>query len=128
MAESTPVRASHFSIVALGPMNPRLHHPLWYKVIGAISEDEQAAALAAPNLVVLPPLSRFEVSGITIGCQENRWEISTEQSSLRSRIKDIACLVFQKLFETPIQLFGFNNNFQMETSVPNVRKCLSEVI
>ena len=128
MAESIPARSQHFSIVAIGPMNPRLHHPMWYKVIGGISEEEYAAALASPNLVVIPPMSQFEVSGISIACQDDRWSVKTSQPALRRRIKDIAALVFKKLFETPIQLYGFNNNFELETRAPKVAKFMANTM
>src|SRR6266436_391884 len=127
MADGLSTRAYQFSIVALGSMNPRLHHPLWYRIIGAITEEEEALATASPNLVVIPPLARFEVAGITIACQENRWEISATQPALRTRIRDVAALVFKKLYETPIQTYGLNNNFEIETGIAKVSKCLGDL-
>ncbi len=130
MVANISVRAYHFSVVAVGPMNPRLHHPLWYRLIGAISEEEEAAAVASSNLILIQPLGRFELaaSGITVQCQESRWEVIATQPSQRERIKDIASIVFKKLYETPITIFGFNNNFEVETSVTNVRRCLADSV
>jgi len=127
MAEALPARASLYNIVAIGAMNPRLHHPAWYQLIGAISSGEADEAASSP-VVCVQPFATFRFDDITIACQENRWEISTGKLSARPRLLSIAALVFAKLNETPIEIFGFNSNFDVETRVRNVRECLTRLL
>jgi hypothetical protein len=110
-------------------MNPRLHHPVWYRLIDAISPEEEAAALASPNLVLVQPFARFELpgSGIGISCQENRWEITAQNPVQRERIRDITTIVFKKLYETPVEVYGFNIHLEMETPLSDVRKCIADL-
>ncbi len=128
MAEGPKARGSLYSIVVLGPMNPRLHHPAWYNLIGAISQEEANEAVSHQNIVCVQPFSAFQAAGISIACQENRWEVSTKEHSSRKRLFDIVKMVFTKLFETPIMHFGINTNLDLETSIPDVAASLSALL
>jgi hypothetical protein len=97
---------------------------LWYQTIGAISEDEAKQAMESPNLVCVQPFAGFHAGDLRIACQENRWEISTTNAASRSRLFDIARIVFEKLYETPINVFGMNTRFDLETVIPDVAPCL----
>src|SRR5438876_11097010 len=116
-----------FQIVILGTMNPRLHHPLWYKAIGLLNEDELRASVSAP-LTCSQEGSVFHVLGIQISCAPDRWDIATNLVALRPRILGIAKEVFTRLHETPIPLFAFNNDFIMSAGHRNVLETLIETV
>ena len=46
MAEADPFATANdaYSIVVAGNMNPAIHHPAWYKLIKALSEEELASS------------------------------------------------------------------------------------
>lgn len=116
-----------FSIVILGAMNPRIHHPLWYQQHNLISDAETAEATSEKNeLIVLPQLAQFTASGINIICQQARWDIRTNLMSLRARIMEMAARIFDELLpETPVNLYAFNNDFHLKTKVPQVKQAIS---
>lgn len=127
MAEALGIRAHLYSIVVIGAMNPRIHHPLWYRLIGAISEQEAEAAADAGGICATP-FSNFETAGMSVLCQQDRWQIVTTRADVRSRLLDVTKLVFRKLNETPVQLYGINNNFDLETTIPKVATCLTDLL
>jgi hypothetical protein len=113
-----------FSIVVLGAMNPRIHHPLWYRQHNLISEAESVSAMEA-DIVVLPHLAQFRTAGITVVCHLERWEIKTSDMAVRPRILQIANDIFDSILpETPVSLFAFNNDFLRKTELQDVKRAL----
>src|ERR1700723_932205 len=97
MPDSDPFASARdqYSIVVVGNMNPAIHHPGWYKAIGAMSDEEVELALAplpgpsAPTsgaerqgqtvfrqlsgpmrTVVTPALAQFTAGSIRVTCIE----------------------------------------------------------
>lgn len=128
MAETTPTEAELHSIVVIGAMNPRLHHPLWYQGLGLISDEETQAALSSPSLVVTSGFAQMGVPSFTIACQETRWEIRTADPSQRARMLEIADKVFKRLNETPVTLFGLNTKRNVRTDFSDVRERLVSLV
>ena len=118
-------RQQSYNITILGAMNPRIHHPFWYKLIGAITEEEYKQALSDPQLICTAFASQFSVSNIAVACQGERYTISTQIAGNRKRIAEIAGIVFKKLFETPINRVGCNSILELETTVKNVGAWIS---
>ena len=110
-----PIKEEH-SIVVVGAMNPRLHHPYWYRFCELLTDAESEAATKAPETLVSQPLSQFVAPGFRIVCQLERWEIITDQPENSDLILRVASTVFEKLDHTPISVFGFNFRFHCLTS------------
>ena len=67
--------AELYSIVIVGSMNPRIHHPAWYEAVKILSAEEASAA----SLVACTPMaSQFQLPGLNIICLQDRWEIQTQ--------------------------------------------------
>jgi hypothetical protein len=126
MSETTPPGEPRlYSIVVLGAMNPRLHYPLWYSLIGALTEDEANSGRESKDFSVTPYGTQFAFADYRIICLMDRWEISTALVEHRERILKIACTVFEKLNETPISAFGFNTFADLGTSAAKVNDVLA---
>jgi hypothetical protein len=123
-----PSPAELYTIVVAGPMNPRLHYPLWYHAIGCLSEEEANAGRESGSFVMLPQAAQFDVADISISCTIERWEIRTTLSAHRDRILDIACRVFEKLYETPITVFGHNTVLHLDTKAKKVADVLVKMM
>jgi len=119
---------NHFSIVIIGDMNPRIHHPSWYKLRNIIDEKDASFAIERNDLVCTPPLSQFVTPNSQINCRQDRWEILTERKENSSLILDITKKTFKRLHETPINAYGFNFIFQRKTSCSDVGKILSDLV
>jgi hypothetical protein len=117
-----------FSIVVIGAMNPPIHHPLWYRHINAISEEEEKAAAEWHALVVISQFAQLRIHDINIVCQSDRWEINTRTESQRQRMLDIACAVFTRLDETPVSRFGLNTKVDRTTAVADVNGKLAGML
>ena len=117
-----------FSIVVLGAMNPRIHHPTWYRLVGLISEQEEQQALES-GLLVTPPVAQFQCPGFVVLCQEERWEVQTNRSELFVRLRDLTSRVFDELLNhTPLNRYGFNFDYVRSTEAPDVAKLLAQAI
>jgi hypothetical protein len=123
MTETTQPTEQLYSIVVLGEMNPRLHHPFWYKAIKLVTEAELEAAMRSQT-VCTPQFARFQIPELTIGCYLDRWEVSCANPAERPRMLQIASEVFVRLHETPVSLFAFNNDFTYPTNVSDVATAL----
>jgi hypothetical protein len=135
-----------YSLVVTGNMNPAIHHPIWYKEIGALTEAELVETGAIPSesaslgsaksempAPVLPIICSAMVSQFTSGkiriiCIPQSYTISTFDLTLLPRIREVASLVFQVLTHTPVSAYGFNFNVHRETIVSNVGALLAQVI
>lgn len=114
-----------YSIVVVGRMNPSIHHPLWYEIIGGLSEAEVACAT---GVVLTPEFSRFETSGLEIVCLAGRWQVKTSKDELASRVVEVAKSVFDRLADTPIDLFALNYDWWSTTSSDDVGTLLGGAV
>jgi len=154
MAEADPFAAANeaYTIVIAGHMNPAIHHPAWYKLINALSQDELASTVAldesrqlteeafltkGPGLrpstgagvtICTPPFAQFTAGKMRITCIDESWTITTPDQNLFVRIRDIASTVFEALSHTPVSAYGLNFNFHRGTSVGNVGARLAQII
>ena len=67
---------SIYSIVVLGTMNPRIHSPAWYRLVGLISEEEMQEA-NQNELLIDPMVAKWQLKDLTMLCQFERWELQT---------------------------------------------------
>src|ERR1700730_15435321 len=102
MPETDPFSSADngYAIVVAGSMNPAIHHPAWYKLIGALSDEElidsgvtKGGAQAAPEtpterMVVFRAIARttpvstaqfaqFTAGKLRIICLPQSWTIAT---------------------------------------------------
>ena len=140
-----------YSIFIAGSMNPAIHHPAWYRLNKALSEEElrSTAALgdsqqrvdesSVPQWVLsegsptnaticTPAFSQFTAGKIRIACVQQSWTITTLDRTLFVRIREVASAVFEILTHTPVAAYGFNFNFHRKTSERNVGNRLAEII
>ncbi len=125
--------AEFYSIVVVGAMNPRIHHPIWYRTIDAIGDQELSSATNpdnAENPVVTPVYSQFEIpsANVTVSCQPDRWEIKTTSPGCVNQLIAIASKVFDRLRETPVTAYGINSVVNRRTAAPVVRVALAQLI
>lgn len=112
---STP--SESFSITLKGALNPSLHHPSWYYVIGQLSKEDADLGIQDKNLYVTPTESRFSAPSFHIACDPKRWRIETRDKTARLRILQIALKTFDNLLpETRLEQIGFKFTFVMEFS------------
>jgi hypothetical protein len=158
MAEADPFATANdaYSIVVAGNMNPAIHHPAWYKLIKALSEEELAssgglgarrqdtaetspteqergvtvtiAAVDPNDPISTPGFARFTAGKIRIACIEQSWTIATFDQNLLVRIRDVASSVFEALGHTPVSAYGFNFAFHRKTGVADVGALLAQII
>lgn len=128
MAKNVQGTSEFYSIVIVGAMNPRIHHPWWYKHIGILDDESEKSALESKELIVTPPVAQFPANNWTMVCQQERWEIRALSADTLDLILDAAMRVFRALEHTPINAFGFNFNFHRETRLSDVGQCLAERI
>ena len=135
-----------YSVVITGNMNPAIHHPIWYKDIGALTDAELAetgatrqtgmdsgspktnGSAAVAQIICTDVLSQFTSGKIRIICLSQSYTISTFDRTLLPRIREMASLVFQVLTHTPVTAYGLNFNVHRETTVGNVGALLAQVI
>ena len=119
-----PTPRDSWHIVVVGAMDPRQHNPFWYKVIGAITDNEakKTQGFATPIQV------QFSILEFTVQCSTSRWEISTHSENNLSRIEQVTEKVFQKLSEVPVQAFGINTAIHADTKAKEVRMILSKIL
>ncbi len=132
MAEIQTTAADAFSIVIVGAMNPRIHHPQWYRTIGAIDEAELQSTLSGASVLITAMVSQFQFpaaeAAIAINCIPDRWTIQTNTDSTWERIANVAARVFEKLSETPCTIYGFNTQKHVKTEAPNVKDTMATAI
>lgn len=111
-------------------MNPAIHHPLWYKTIGAIDEAEYQASIKTPFNTTSQLMSqlRFGKPGLAVQCQPNEWTIQGFDDQSWQRMVQIASLVFEKLNETPISAYAFATQKHLDTQVADVKGALARRI
>jgi hypothetical protein len=147
MPETDPFATANeaYSIAVAGAMNPAIHHPTWYKIIGALSESEVAEAMAqkAPPLpgpgqgyatitsavtMFMPGFAQFTAGKVRITCVEQSWTIWTHDRALLSRCCEIASSVFEALEHTPVTAYGLNFIYHRQTAIGAVAVRLAEIL
>ena len=88
-----------YAIVLLGGMNPRIHHPSWYRFVNLFNEEEADLAIEEGKEVHdrKPNSLQIETPKVTIICQDNRWEIRTFDPNQVQRIQDITSKLFDEI-------------------------------
>jgi hypothetical protein len=119
-----------YTIAVGGAMNPAIHHPLWYKTIGAIDEAEYEASIKTPFNTTTQLLSqlRFANSRLAIQCQPNEWTIQGFDEVSWPKMVTIASLVFEKLNETPVSSYAFVTQKHLDTPISHVGAALADKI
>lgn len=118
-----------YAIVILGGMNPRIHHPAWYQLVGLIDNDEAEQATKLPSIVLTQFMAQFDTPELVIVCQDNRWEIRTSNAAKIERIKFIASKLFDEVLpHTPISAAGFNFTYKRQARKQDVGKVLADVV
>jgi hypothetical protein len=130
------------TITVLGAMNPAIHHPAWYRFIGAIDGEEMAIALAMhtpeTELGIIQiqanqgfssaQFSVFTVGAIRITCLPNAWSITTTEKSKLERIIDVASKAFAALPHTPISGYTVGFAHHRITSLQDVGAQLARLV
>src|SRR5437879_2622604 len=108
-------------------MNPRIHHPAWYRLVGIIDEPTEKAALTERQFACMQPFATFQTAIFTVLCQENFWSIQARDAVHLGLIADITAKVFdERLRETPVSAFGLNFDYHRQTKLADVGQRLGE--
>jgi hypothetical protein len=98
-----------YSVLVAGLMNPSIHHPQWYRLIGAIDDDELNASLKGGTSGTTPFASRLQFGSpsLTVTCQPNLWMIQSTEDSSWMRMLTVASLVFAKAKNPTMTMTAF---------------------
>jgi hypothetical protein len=107
MPDQSIPRNTHLVLVA-GTMNPSIHHPQWYKSLGAINDKELRESLKGGVGATTPIISRFQFGtpSFIVTCQPNLWMIQTADDSSWRRMLEISSLAFAKKENPTITAYG----------------------
>lgn len=109
------------SLVVTGAMNPRIHHPSWYRAIDAISKDVEQLALNDTETMVMEVHAQFKTAEYRIGCEPDKWIIQSSESGAEKQFVRLVRIVFDdRLHETPVDAFGLNKSMHIATTCENV--------
>lgn len=125
-AEVTTPREAYFVVVS-GSMNPAIHSPQWYRVIGAIDETELQASLKIPSNSTTSFSSQlqFGTPPLIVSCQPEQWWIQSGNVASWPRMLEVASLVFSRLKETPLGSFGLVTQRHIETDASDIKSVLA---
>jgi hypothetical protein len=119
---SMPKDSDQYSVVALGAMNPRIHHPKWYELVKIFSADAVNAAIKTEPVICTPAISQCKIGDITIKCLPERWDIQTANRQEIDRIREIAQEIFDKVLgHTPVNVVALNFDYVRETNDEGTR-------
>lgn len=109
------------SLVVTGALNPRIHHPSWYRAIDAISKDAEQLALLDSETIVMEAGAQFKTADYRIGCTPDKWILQSSELGAEKQFAKMARIVFDKnLHETPVSAFGLNKAMHIATACENV--------
>ncbi len=98
-----------------------------YRISEILSAEETEAALRRwadmPLLISEIPLAKFHFDGITITCQQNRWQIEGTLSQA-DRCLEILSKTFAVLGETPVTAYGNNYHWHRQTGLQDMPTAL----
>jgi len=121
--------SDQYSVVLLGHMNPRIHHPIWYAQVELFSREEVDVAVQTQPIVCTPAFSQFGVDDLLIKCLQDRWDITTANPAKIDRIREIAERIFDKLLpHTPVTVIALNYDFTRQTSRGNATRFVAEIV
>lgn len=101
---------SYYTISILGTMNPRIHHPSWYRLNKLIDSDAESFAVSQDedDFVSSPAISQFSTRDYAISCVQEKWQIVTEERKNIAVIQQVALKTFDDLLaQTPISGYEF---------------------
>ena len=101
----------NFAIVVVGGMNPRIHHPLFYKMLELAPEQEIQAALDSDSTICVPQTAQLDLGDVRVVCLPDRWQISSTNEAACPRLLSVADRVMSALDFTPVSAVGFNFDF-----------------
>jgi hypothetical protein len=107
-------------------MNPLVHTPQFYRLLGAMDEEELQASLKMPLSSTSAASSRFQFGTpeITVNCDPGQWWIQGSNLESWDRMLKITALVFGKLGGTPMISFAIVAQRHVDTSVSSVKAAL----
>jgi hypothetical protein len=121
-----------FSIVVVGSMNPAIHHPLWYRHVELLDEQEKNEAIDGQSALLLPsptPMAQFNTLAFQINCQSNRWQILTTNAEYSNRILSLTETLFDKILpHTPVTQLGFNFDFVFDNEQLGTARALGRLV
>ena len=125
-------KVASFSVVVTGAMNPSIHHPVWYRHVGLLSEQEEREAIEGKQALLIPlpaPMAQFETGLFQVSCQQNRWQILTANHAATDRIVSIAETLFDEILpHTPVTQFGYNFDFVFDIAKGGVGRVLGRLL
>jgi hypothetical protein len=125
MAEQNDI----YAIVLIGGMNPRIHHPSWYRLVNLFGDEEAEQGIRTPSTFITPLMSQIQTPKLTIACQDNRWEIRTSDPGQVQRIQDITSMLFDEILpHTPLMAAGFNFTYRKATAASDVGLYVATVL
>ncbi len=129
---SFELKIASFSVVVAGAMNPSIHHPVWYRHVGLLSEEEEREAIEGRQALLVPlpaPMAQFETGLFQVSCQQNRWQILTANLAATDRIVSIAEKLFDEILpHTPVTQFGYNFDFVFDVAKGGVGRALGRLL
>ena len=119
--------STQFSIVVAGAMNPKIHHPTWYRQAKILTKREEAFAIKS-QMVCVSELAQFTTERFGVTCDQTKWLVQTPNLSLVKLLKVVAIKVFDRLPETPLTACGINVDYHIETETDNVGSKIGRAI
>lgn len=118
-----------YSVLVAGGMNPSLHHPQWYRSLGAIDDAELDASLKSGATATTPIVSRLQFGSpaLTVICQPNLWVIQANEDGCWDRMLTTASLVFDKKNNQITSAFGLMAQRHIDTEA-NAKEILAAAI
>lgn len=106
-----------YSVLVAGTMNPSIHHPQWYRSIGAIDDDELDASLKSGTTGTTPIVSRLQFGSpsLTVICQPSLWMIQSTDENSWARMLKVASLVFAKTNNPTVTAYGLMAQRHIDT-------------
>jgi len=117
-------------VVVAGDFNPLIHHPHWYHEIGAITDEETAAALGNQNTGSTPVASliTFGSPVIAVQCLPNQWSVRSPDESSWPKMLRLTSLVFDQKNGLSLTTYAFAFQRHIDTEAGDVKAVLGEYI
>jgi len=115
------------SITVFGAMNPRIHHPSWYRLVGLLDGEDEKAAREDEQMICSELSSFFRTGSFLILCRPNEWMVQAATEYEPTLLLNLTSVVFdERLAETPITAFGINFESHSRTCLPDVGEYLAD--
>ncbi len=114
-----------YNIVVIGSMNPRIHTPAWYRLVGLIDDAELEEAVKHSQTAVHAAFAHWQIKDIGVDCVQSRWEVATTNAVCLERLRNMTVRVFDEfLNQTQVSAVGFNFNYWRVTDVSDFGRYL----